>query len=131
MSDAENATEINIKWVLKVAGLLLRISSQSKKETAINGCSPERVPEEIPALGIIPPTEEMIEGKDEERENEKAKEKERAKAKAREKAKAKEKAKEKAKAKAMVKQLNGELQRQAPEGSLLQEGTIALYVRSL
>ncbi len=37
----------------------------------------------------------------------------------------------KAKAKAMVKQLNGELQRQAPEGSLLQEGTIALYVRSL
>ena len=116
---------------MAVAGLLPRTSSQFKKETAINGCSPARVPEEILALGIIPPIEAMIAGKGEERENEKAKEKERAKAKAREKAKAKEKAKEKAKAKAKVKQLNGELLRQAPEGSLLQEGTIALFAVTL
>ena len=67
--------------MLKVAGLLLKISSQSKKATAINGCSPERVPEEIPALGIIPMIEAMIADKGEERENGKAEEKEKERAK--------------------------------------------------
>ncbi|MDP6129385.1 MAG: hypothetical protein QGH77_07245, partial [Planctomycetota bacterium] len=67
--------------MLVVAGLLPKISSRFKKETVINGCSPARVPEEIPALGIIPPIEAMIAGKGEERENGKAKEKEKERAK--------------------------------------------------
>ena len=119
MRGAENATETNIKETVVVAGLLPIISSQFKKETVFNGCSPARVPEEIPALGVIQMIEEMIADKGEEREN--AEEKEKAKERA------KAKAKEKAKAKAMVKQLNGELLRQPPEGSHLQEGTIALF----